>query len=120
MSEEFGIHIFGFAVETTPESCSSVAWGGSHEYRTLRDQHKTVIQTQLHDYEGLFKVAEMHGRANPASKVKSFIDIRKKTDNESERDYLRRILGEFLRSDLGEFSCLRSVSFNSNIDFLVF
>ncbi|KAF8969031.1 hypothetical protein BDZ97DRAFT_1754959 [Flammula alnicola] len=82
--EESGIHIFGFAIKITPESCSSIAWGGSLEYKKLRKSHKTVIQMQIHDYEGLFKVAEMRTRDLETANL--------------------QILGEFLHSDLAHIS----------------
>lgn len=100
VAEEFGIHIFGFAVETLPESCSSVAWGGSEEYKYLRATNKTVIQTQLHDYEGMFKVAEMRERG--LSSIRSLVNLARKP-GENEHDHYRRLLGEFFRSDLGVF-----------------
>ncbi|KAF8957684.1 hypothetical protein BDZ97DRAFT_1924303 [Flammula alnicola] len=87
VSEEYGIHIFGCAVETSHDSCSSVAWGRSSEYKYLRDQHATVIKTQLHDYEGLFKVAEMRHRKLGQIGLSSLIDTRKKP-NENPRDHM--------------------------------
>ncbi|KAF8955600.1 hypothetical protein BDZ97DRAFT_1926530 [Flammula alnicola] len=99
VSEEYGIHIFSFAVETSNDSCSSVTWGGSSEYKYLCDRHAMVIKTQLHDYEGLFKVAEMQHQKLGQISLSSLIDTHKKP-NENPCDHFRRVLGEFLRADL--------------------
>lgn len=65
--EETGIQVFGFAIDVNANSTSSLAWGGSREYEKLREHYKSSVETQLRDYEGMFKVAEMDQRLVAAS-----------------------------------------------------
>lgn len=97
--EETGIQVFGFAIDVNANSTSSLAWGGSREYEKLRERYKSSVETQLRDYEGMFKVAEMDQRLVAASGALIHCEPR---SNENKRDCLMRVLGEFLRSDLSK------------------
>lgn len=97
--EETGIQVFGFAIDVNANSTSSLAWGGSREYEKLRERYKSSVETQLRDYEGMFKVAEMDQRLVAASGALIHCELR---SNENKRDCLMRVLGEFLRSDLSK------------------
>lgn len=56
--EQYGVHVFGFAIDPSRDSCAgshSTSWGGSPEYVTLRTKHKHVIKEQISDYDAMFR-----------------------------------------------------------------
>ncbi|KAJ6506548.1 hypothetical protein C8R45DRAFT_922733 [Mycena sanguinolenta] len=77
--EDTGIHIFGFAIDN--DGGSSMAWGGTIQYAKLRERWKMSINSQLKDYETMFRQL-----------------LRRQ--GESARDYERQLFKESLLLDL--------------------
>ncbi|EDR11188.1 uncharacterized protein LACBIDRAFT_324774 [Laccaria bicolor S238N-H82] len=104
--KETGIQVFGFAIVVNANSTSSLAWGSSREYEKLRARYKSSVKTQLRDYEGMFKLAEMDQRM--AGSSNSLLVHVEPKSTENKWDCLMRVLGEFLRSDLIEILTARN------------
>ncbi|KAF8078227.1 hypothetical protein FPV67DRAFT_1662977 [Lyophyllum atratum] len=108
--ETYGIHVFGFAINTDVEGYSlpGVAWGGTQAYAGLRNAHKATIATQLGDYQGMLRVEEMKLKGLEVGEELFAVSIRA-NPNEKERDCARRVFTNYLRSDIGKILYARGM-----------
>ncbi|KAF8060156.1 hypothetical protein FPV67DRAFT_1424092 [Lyophyllum atratum] len=108
--ESYGIHVFGFAINTDVEGYSlpGLAWGGTQAYAGLRNAHKATIATQLGDYQGMLRVEEMKLKGLEVGEELFAVSIRA-NPNEKERDCARRVFTNYLRSDIGKILYARGM-----------
>ncbi|KAJ6534057.1 hypothetical protein DFH09DRAFT_1092217 [Mycena vulgaris] len=97
--ESLGIHVFGFAIDVN--GLGSVMWGGSPEYGELRGEWSTSIRGQLKDYKAMFRTLQMRKRSKATQLTQvPQVNFAHKED-ESKRDYWRRIIRECMARELG-------------------
>ncbi|KAJ6470900.1 hypothetical protein C8R45DRAFT_1104602 [Mycena sanguinolenta] len=116
--EDTGIHIFGFAIDDN--GGSSMAWGGTIQYAKLRERWKTSINSQLKDYETMFRTQRMEergivdawSRGGPQPPQRQLL----RRQGESARDYERRLFKESLLLDLARIMLARGENAPETMD----
>ncbi|RDB31060.1 hypothetical protein Hypma_000013 [Hypsizygus marmoreus] len=107
--EEYGIHVFGYAINTVSDqfgNTASSSWGGSPAYLTMRTEYDHTISVQIADYNAMFRVAEMIQQGVDASNH-LFPVNHDRIGTESPRDRAKRVFAEYLRRDMGQILVLR-------------
>ncbi|RDB18994.1 hypothetical protein Hypma_014441 [Hypsizygus marmoreus] len=106
--EEYGIHVFGYAINTVPDqfgNTASSSWGGSPAYVTMRKEYDHTINVQIGDYNAMFRVAEMIQQGLDTSN-QLFPVNHDRIGTESPRDRDKRVFAEYLRCDMGKILAL--------------
>lgn len=111
------MHFFGFAIDE--DGLASTMWGGTEKYAELREEWNTSIQSQLKDYEAMFRSVAFRifhpSRATDSDSdrykkmlergqeggVQPQVELQQRV-GENNREYERRLFAESLRLDLSE------------------